>query len=172
MNLFPLALGMSKWAFQQMGLLDWLLPLRLNAHLLSRLETYDEVRCLLLIDHFLVILLTLFYFCGILYLHQFESYRILVFLRVLLQRLVSNGSPFVLWSGHLSLMWEDVWHADQNSAFVFLVWASITLCGSRTSGCNCALVVGMIDLNPRLISSCAVEPMSSIGVFLYSSSPK
>ena len=45
MNKFPLALEMLKWALQQMGLLDWLLPLRLNAHLFSRLEAPDEVRC-------------------------------------------------------------------------------------------------------------------------------
>ena len=121
MKKFPLALGMSKWALQQMGLLDRLLTLRLNAHLFSQLEAQDGVRCLLLMNRFPVILLTLFYFCCILYLRQFESYRILVFLRVLLQRLVSNGSPIILLSGHLSLLWEDVWHADQNSAFVFPV---------------------------------------------------
>ena len=127
MSKFPLALGMSKWALQRMGLFDWLLPMRVNAHLLSRLETRDKVRCLLLMNRFPVISLTLFYFCGILYLHQFESYKILVFLRALLQHLVSNGSPFVFWSAHLSVMWEGAWHADQNSAFVFLVWASVSV---------------------------------------------
>ena len=49
---------------------------------------------------------------------------------------------------------------------------SLTLCGSRTLGCNGASVVGIIALSRRLMSSCAGEPTSSIGVFLYSSSPK
>ena len=126
MNEFPLALEMLWWALQKMILLDQLFPWKVNFYLFSRLETRDEVRCLLLMDHFPVISLVLFYFCGILFLHQFESYKILVFLHVLLQRLVSNGFPFVLWSGHLSLTWGGVWHADQNSVFVFLVWASIS----------------------------------------------
>ena len=59
--------------------------------------------------------------------------------------------------------------------FLFERQFPLTLCGSR--GLKAATlrwpVVGMIDLSRRLVmSSCAVESTSSIGVFLCSSSPK
>ena len=120
MNKFLLALEMLWWALQQMELSDWLLPWKVNFHLLSPKVTHDKVRCLLPTDRFPEILLTLLYFCCILLLQQFESCKILVFLHVLLQCLDFNDFPPVVLSGHLSLTPVGVWYDDQNSVSVFL----------------------------------------------------